>query len=140
LLVSRYGYGNGCARKQKGVLTWLGRYAKLYCKGAMREEQLSAFLVALKADSGLQEKLKGAADLDAALATAKGAGFDVNKADLLSHQARTLAELNDKELERVAGGAAPDWAVSLMFPQICIFRTSPEGCQTGVYGDGEKCG
>ena len=47
----------------------------------MSEEQLSAFLAALKADAGLQEKLSGAADLDAALAIAKEAGFDVTKAD-----------------------------------------------------------
>jgi len=33
---------------------------------AMSEEQLSALLAKLKDDAGLQEKLKGAADLDAA--------------------------------------------------------------------------
>jgi len=32
---------------------------------AMSEEQLKAFLEAVKADAGLQEKLKGAADVDA---------------------------------------------------------------------------
>ena len=37
---------------------------------AMSKEQLSAFFEALKADAGLQEKLKGAADLDAAVAMA----------------------------------------------------------------------
>jgi predicted ribosomally synthesized peptide with nif11-like leader len=33
----------------------------------------------MKEDAGLQEKLKGAADLHAAVAIAKEAGFDVSK-------------------------------------------------------------
>jgi len=37
---------------------------------AMSEEQLSALLAKLKDDAGLQEKLQGAADLDALPATA----------------------------------------------------------------------
>ena len=70
----------------------------------MSEEQLPAFLAALKADAGLQEKLSGAADLDAALAIAKEAGFDVTKADWLRHQAKQTLELSDEQLEDVAGG------------------------------------
>lgn len=73
---------------------------------AMSEEQLSALLEALKADTGLQEKLKGAGDLDAAVAIAKQAGFDVSKADWLSYQAKqNLVELSDVELESAFGGA-----------------------------------
>jgi len=68
------------------------------------EEQLSALLAKLKDDSGLQEKLKSAADLDAAVALAKKAGFDVRKADWLKYQARQTIELSDEELEGVAGG------------------------------------
>jgi predicted ribosomally synthesized peptide with nif11-like leader len=45
----------------------------------MSEEQLSALLAKMKEDAGLQEKLKGAADLHAAVAIAKEAGFDVSK-------------------------------------------------------------
>jgi len=45
----------------------------------MSEEQLSAFLTAVKDDAELQEKLKGVANLDAAVALAKEAGFDVSK-------------------------------------------------------------
>jgi predicted ribosomally synthesized peptide with nif11-like leader len=71
---------------------------------AMSEEQLAALLAKLKDDAGLQEKLKGAADLDAAVAMAKEAGFDVSKADWLRHQAKQTLELNDEELEGVAGG------------------------------------
>ena len=71
---------------------------------AMSEEQLAALLAKLKDDEGLQEKLKGASDLDAAVAIAKEAGFDVSKADYLRNQAKQTLELSDEELEGVAGG------------------------------------
>ena len=70
---------------------------------AISEEQLSVLLAKLKEDAGLQEKLKGAGDLDSAVAIAKAAGFDVSQADWLKHQAKDTLELNDKELEKVAG-------------------------------------
>ena len=41
----------------------------------MSEEQLKAFLEAVKADAGLQEKLKSADDADAVVAIAKFASF-----------------------------------------------------------------
>jgi predicted ribosomally synthesized peptide with nif11-like leader len=72
---------------------------------AMSEEQLAALLAKLKDDAGLQEKLKGAADLDAAVAMVQEAGFDVNKADWLKYQAKIAeVELSDEDLEGVAGG------------------------------------
>ena len=72
----------------------------------MSEEQLTALLAKIKEDAGLQEKLKGAADLDAAVALIKEAGFDVSKADWLKYQGeQTLeASMSDEELEGVAGG------------------------------------
>ena len=71
----------------------------------MSEEQLSALLAKLKDDAGLQEKLKGAADLDTAIALAKEAGFDVSEADWLKYQqGMGEEELSDEELEGVAGG------------------------------------
>ena len=70
----------------------------------MSEEQLSALLAKLKEDAGLQEKLKGAGDLDAAVALAKEAGLDVSKADFIRYQAKQALELSDAELEGVAGG------------------------------------
>ena len=76
----------------------------LYHRQAMSEEQLSALLAKLKDDAGLQEKLKGAADLDAAVDLAKEAGFDVSKADWLKYQAKQTLELSDEELEGVSGG------------------------------------
>jgi predicted ribosomally synthesized peptide with nif11-like leader len=74
----------------------------------MSEEQLTALLAKLKDDTGLQEKLKGAADLDAVLAIAKHAGFDISKAAWLRYQAKQTIELSDEELEGVAGGM-PGW-------------------------------
>ena len=71
---------------------------------AMSEEQLSALLAKLKDDAGLQETLKGAADLDSAVALAKEAGFDVSKADWLKYQAKQTLELSDEQLEGVSGG------------------------------------
>ena len=70
----------------------------------MSEEQLAELLAKLTDDAGLQEKLKGAADLDAALAIAKEAGFDISKAAWLRYQATQTFELSDEELEGVAGG------------------------------------
>jgi len=79
----------------------------------MSEEQLKAFLEAVKADTGLQEKLKGAVDLDTAVAIAKEAGFDVSKDDWLKYQASQTVELSDEELEVVAGGVHTDgWGCS----------------------------
>ena len=66
----------------------------------MSEEQLKSFLEKLKADTSLQEKLKGAADADAVLAIAKDAGFSISADDLKNAQ----SELSDEELEGVAGG------------------------------------
>ncbi len=71
---------------------------------AMSEDQLKAFLAALEIDTGLQAKLKAAVDLDAVLAIAKEAGFDVSKAAWLRYQANQMLELSDEELEGVAGG------------------------------------
>ena len=74
----------------------------------MSEEQLSALLAMLKEDAGLREKLQGAGDLDAAVALAKEAGFDLSKADWLKYQqVNETLELSDEQLEAVAGGATP---------------------------------
>ena len=95
------------------MLIGLGRWAKsggLLRFHAMSENQLSALLANLQEDAGLQEKLKGAADLDAALAMAQEAGFDVTKADWLKYQASQTLELSDEELEGVAGGTGSNGA------------------------------
>ena len=63
----------------------------------MLEDQLKAFLEKVKGDTSLQEKLKAAADVDAALAIAKEAGFSISADDVRN-------EISDSELERAAGG------------------------------------
>jgi predicted ribosomally synthesized peptide with nif11-like leader len=87
----------------------------------MSEEQLAALLAKLKDDEGLQEKLKGAADLDAVLAIAKDAGFDISKAAWLRYQATQTLELSDEELEGIAGGgvAYTTWYKHTLAYNIC---------------------
>jgi len=67
----------------------------------MSEEQLKAFLEAVKGDAGLQEKLKAANDADAVVAIAKAAGFAIS-CEELKKAAQT--EIKDEELEQMAGG------------------------------------
>ena len=74
----------------------------------MSEEQLKAFLAAVKADTGLQEKLKAAGDADAVVAIAKAAGFVISAEELK----RAQAEVSEEELEGVSGGAFyGDWNI-----------------------------
>ena len=79
-----------------------------YYDQVMSEEQLSALLAKLKDDAAFLGKLKGAADLDAAVAMAKKAGFDVSKVDWLKFQAKQTLGLSDEELEGLSGGKASD--------------------------------
>ena len=72
----------------------------------MSAEQLSAFFEAVKADAELEEKLKSAADLDAAVAIAREAGFEVIKAEWLKAQAGQILEMSDEDLAGVTGGGA----------------------------------
>ena len=67
----------------------------------MSEEQLKAFMEAVKADATLQENLNSAADTDAVLATAKQAGFVISAEELQ----RAQADISEEELEGIAGGA-----------------------------------
>ena len=62
----------------------------------MSEEQLKAFLEAVKADAGLQEKLKAASDADAVVAIAKDYGYAMTS--------QTVIDLSEHELEQVNGG------------------------------------
>jgi predicted ribosomally synthesized peptide with nif11-like leader len=71
----------------------------------MSEEQLSALLAKLKDDAELQVKLRGAADLEAAVAMAIEAGFDVTVEDWYRYQSKLIPRaLDDAELESIAGG------------------------------------
>ena len=66
----------------------------------MSEEQLKAFLEAVKADADLQEQLNAAGDTDAVLAIAMAAGFVISVEEL----ARAQAQLSEDELESLTGG------------------------------------
>jgi len=66
----------------------------------MSEEQLKAFMEAVKADTGLQEKLKAAGDADAVVAIVKSAGFVISVEELKKAQ----EEVSEEELEGLAGG------------------------------------
>ena len=67
----------------------------------MSEEQLKAFMEAVKADAGLQGQLKAAGDTDVVIAIAKAAGFVISSDELQ----RAQAEISEEELEEgVTGG------------------------------------
>ena len=68
----------------------------------MSEEQLKAFMEAVKADATLQEKLNAAVDADAVVAIAKAAGFVISAEEL--QRAQTGTEISEEELEGVTGG------------------------------------
>jgi predicted ribosomally synthesized peptide with nif11-like leader len=72
----------------------------------MSEEQLKAFLEAVKADAGLQGKLNAAGSVDAVVAIAKAAGYVISAEELMMAQ----ADVSEKELEGVQGGchSGPD--------------------------------
>ena len=79
----------------------------------MSEDQLNAFLAAVKADLRLQEQLKAAADTDAVVAMAKAAGFAISAEELT----RAQAEVPEEALEGVAGGALRCWLLPSPGPQ-----------------------
>jgi len=70
----------------------------------LSSEQLKAFLEKVKADTSLQVKLNGAADVDAVAEIAKEAGFAITAEDIQSMQSATV-ELSYEDLEGVAGGS-----------------------------------
>ena len=69
-------------------------------KQSKTKDQLKAFLEAVKADEGLQEKLKAAGDADAVVAIARAAGFLISFDELKKAQ----SEISEEELEGVAAG------------------------------------
>ena len=66
----------------------------------MPEEQLKAFLEAVKADTSLQEKLKSSDNADAVVVIAKESGFSVSTDDF----SKTQSALTEEELENLSGG------------------------------------
>ena len=67
----------------------------------MSEEQLKAFMEAVKADAGLQDKLNAEADADAVVSIAKEAGFVISADELQRAQSEKISE---EQLEVMSGG------------------------------------
>lgn len=75
----------------------------------MSLEQLDAFLAHASRRPEIDGRLHNRQEpleLDAFLALARGAGFDVTPADLLAAQERSEGALSDQELQRRAGEEA----------------------------------
>ena len=89
----------------------------------MSEEQVRAFLEAVKADAGLQEKLKAAGDAETVVAIAKAAGFVISADDLKKAQ----AELSEEELEGVTGGTKSPLTVESLCGTWGPYCQPPEG-------------
>ena len=83
----------------------------------MSEEQLKAFLVKVKGDTSLQEKLQAAADTDTVVSIAKEAGFGISAEDLKKAQ----SEISDEELEGAAGGTQnQQWTLDKTCMTLCL--------------------
>ena len=79
----------------------------------MSEEQLKAFLEKVKADTSLQEKLKGeGADV---VAIAKAAGFSITT----EYRNSQVQNLTDDDLEGVAGGGTAETGCSNLLSCGC---------------------
>ena len=70
----------------------------------MSEEQLKAFMEAVKADEGLQAKLKVAKSAADVAAIAGEAGFTFSAEVLESAQKAARDELSDDEIDNAGGG------------------------------------
>lgn len=90
----------------------------------MSEDQFAALLARLRDDAELRQKLGSAVDLEAATAVAKEAGFEVSQADWLQLQPNREGELDDAELESLAGGM-----VTITTITVTVVVTDPGTCQ-----------
>ena len=84
----------------------------------MSEEQLNAFIDAVKADEDLKEKLNAAADADLVVEIAKDAGFLISAEELQ----RAQSEVSEEELEGVAGGIKSTDRLLYSLPGHCHRR------------------
>lgn len=75
----------------------------------MSTEQFEQLLAKIKVDEELAHQLKNTGSLDSFLKIVNEAGFNLTKADWLRYQAQKIIELDDDELERVAGGNGGNW-------------------------------
>jgi predicted ribosomally synthesized peptide with nif11-like leader len=92
----------------------------------MSEEQLKAFLEAVKADATLQEKLKVATDAGAVVALAKDVGFVISAEEI----EKAHVEILEEELEGVSGGTN-----ALQAANVLVLGEAPASAM-GVLYDG----
>lgn len=96
---------------------------------AMSEQQLQAFLEAVKADAGLQQKLQEAADLQTAVAIAKDAGFEIEMQDWLVYHSEFPTQASDDELEEVAGAySTAGYANTCDVGAVACTKANIQGC------------
>lgn len=109
--------GGGCQRCLQCAdnNSRLGENGKNLTFLQMSEDQLKAFLEAVKADAGLQEKLKTATSTETVAAIARGAGFVISGDDIEKAQ----AEISEEELEGIAGGAGQTLNCTLCLGFTC---------------------
>lgn len=100
----------------------------------MSEEQLKAFLEAIRGDAALQEQLKAASDADAVVAIAKAAGFVISADDLKSAQ----SGLSEEELEGVAGGTISQYGQYQGLPCKGALYKAADAAQVGIYNAANK--
>lgn len=81
----------------------------------MSEQQLKAFLDAVKADAGLQEKLKEAASADDVVAIAKAGGFVISDHDIMT----SASKVSEDDLDGVDGGRFTNWGPTYNFAAHC---------------------
>ncbi len=86
-------------------------------------ENIKLFFEKIQADAKLQEKLKALQEktqeetVDAVVALAKESGYEVTREDLMEYMkaagkaVNENAELEDAELDAVAGGGYNDWVI-----------------------------
>ena len=72
----------------------------------MSLEHLDAFVAAARLDPQLQGQLEQPLELATFLALARGAGYNVDEADVIAAQTRSEQALSDQELQRRAGDEA----------------------------------
>ena len=95
---------------------------------AMSDNQLKAFLEAVKADAALREKLKAVNSSADAVAIAKEAGFVISLDEL--SQAASRQKLSDAELENAAGARG----ITLEITCNCPDTINGYNCFDTLYG------
>jgi predicted ribosomally synthesized peptide with nif11-like leader len=83
----------------------------------MPNDQLKAFLDAVKTDPTLQEKIKAAANTESVAAIANDAGYMISAKELQSAQ----PEISDDELERAVGAGRTEHCTVLFCTLHCGF-------------------